>query len=91
MNKLRGVITHISEVFDLGQYKKIYIRVQEEQGDYPQSSYFEIFGEQKVDNVLKFNQVGDVVEVDFNLKTNESKKEAGVFFNGIQAWKITKV
>lgn len=91
MASLKGIITNISEVFELGQYKKLYVHVMEEQGDYPQSCNFEIFGEQKVNNVLQYNQVGDLVEVEYNLKSNESKKEAGVFFNTVQAWKIAKV
>lgn len=91
MSKLKGVITNISEVFELGNYKKLYVHVKENEGEYPQSALFEVFGESKVDNVLKYNQVGDLVEVDYNLKTNESKKEPGVFFTTVQAWKINKV
>ncbi len=50
-----------------------------------------MFGQEKVDNILKYNQIGDVVEVDYNLKSNESKKEPGVFYTTVQAWKIQKV
>lgn len=90
MSKFKGVITHIGDVIELGNYKKVMVHVQENEGEYLQSCNFEVFGEQKVDNVLKYNQVGDLVEVDYNLKSNESKKEQGVFYNTIQAWKIQK-
>ena len=90
MSKFKGVITHIGEVIELGNYKKLYVYVVENEGEYPQSCNFEVFGEVKVDNVLKYNRGGDVVEVDYNLKAQESKREAGVFFNTIQSWKITK-
>ena len=91
MASLKGVITNISEVFEVGNYKKLYVHVQENEGEYPQSCNFEVFGEQKVEGVQKYNVVGDVVEVEYNLKSNESRKEAGVFYNTVQAWKITKV
>ena len=90
MSKFKGVITHIGEVIEVGNYKKLYVHVMENDVDYAQSCNFEVFGEVKVDNVLKYNRVGDVVEVDYNLKAQESKREAGVFFNTIQSWKITK-
>jgi hypothetical protein len=91
MSNLKGVITNISKVFEVGQYKKLYVHVKEDQGEYPQSANFEVFGEQKVNGVLQYNQVGDLVEVEYNLKSNESNKEPGVFFNTVQAWKISKV
>jgi hypothetical protein len=90
MNKLSGIITHIGSVIEVGNYKKIMVHVKEDKQEYPQSCNFEVFGQDKVDNILKYNQVGDVVEVDYNLKAQESKREAGVFFNTIQSWKITK-
>ena len=48
---------------------------------------FEVFGEEKVDNFLKFNRVGQLVDVDFNVKTNEWKDK---YFTSLQAWKIFK-
>lgn len=91
MSKIKGVITHISEVIEVGQYKKLYVRVKENEGEYPESGYFEFFGDTKVENVLKYNQVGDLVELDYNLKDNESTKQPDFFYNRLQAWKITKV
>ena len=48
---------------------------------------FEIFGEEKVTNFNKYNKVGDVVKVDFNISTNEWKER---YFTSLQAWKVFK-
>ena len=48
---------------------------------------FELFGEEKVDNFLKFNKVGNEVKVDFNVSTNEWK---GKYFTTLSAWKVFK-
>jgi len=48
---------------------------------------FEIFGEEKVVNFNKYNKVGDVVKVDFNISTNEWKER---YFTSLQAWKVFK-
>lgn len=49
---------------------------------------FEIFGAEKVDKFLQYNKVGDMVDVDFNIKTNEWK---GKYYTSLQAWKVFKV
>jgi|SRR5690554_40065 len=49
---------------------------------------FEVFGQEKVDNLTKFNKVGDEVEVEFNVQTNEWE---GKYYTSLQAWKIKKV
>lgn len=49
---------------------------------------FEVFGAEKVDNLTKFNKVGDEVEVDFNVQTNEWQ---GKYFTSLQSWRINKV
>lgn len=48
---------------------------------------FEIFGEEKVDNFNKFNKVGSIVKVDFNISTNEWKDK---YYTSLQAWKVFK-
>jgi hypothetical protein len=48
---------------------------------------FDVFGDEKVDNFLQWNAKGDVVDVDFNVKTNEWK---GKYFTSLDAWKIFK-
>ena len=48
---------------------------------------FEVFGDEKVENLNKYNKVGDDVKVDFNVSTNEWQ---GKYFTTLQAWKIFK-
>jgi hypothetical protein len=47
---------------------------------------FEVFGEEKVDNFLKYNKVGKTVDVEFNLSSNKWKDK---YFTSASAWKIT--
>ena len=48
---------------------------------------FEVFGVDKVDNLEKYNKVGDDVKVQFNVSTNEWK---GKYFTSLQSWRIEK-
>ena len=48
---------------------------------------FELFGKEKVENFGKFNKVGDLVNVEFNVSTREWE---GKYFTGLQAWRIDK-
>ena len=48
---------------------------------------FELFGKEKVDNFVKFNKEGDVVDVDFNVSTREWE---GRYFTSLSAWKVFK-
>lgn len=48
---------------------------------------FEVFGEEKVENLNNYNKVGDSVSVEFNVSTNEWK---GKYFTSLQAWKVMK-
>jgi len=48
---------------------------------------FEVFGGEKVENLTKFQKVGDEVNVQFNISTNEWK---GKYFTSLGAWKIEK-
>jgi hypothetical protein len=49
---------------------------------------FEVFGEEKVENLNKYNKVGDEVEVSFNISCNEWQ---GKYYTTLQAWIIKKV
>ena len=49
---------------------------------------FDVFGDGKVENLNKYNKVGDEVEVTFNVKCNEWK---GKYFTSLDAWKVFKV
>ena len=48
---------------------------------------FEVFGDEKVENLNKYNKVGDEVEVTFNISCNEWQ---GKYYTTLQAWKIFK-
>ena len=48
---------------------------------------FELFGKEKVENFNKYNKVGDLVNVEFNVSTREWE---GKYFTGLQAWRIDK-
>ena len=46
---------------------------------------FEVFGQEKVDNLQKYNKVGQEVEVSFNISSREYN---GKYFHNLSAWKI---
>ena len=48
---------------------------------------FEVFGEEKVSNLTKFQKEGDSVKVSFNIGTNEWKDK---YFTSLSAWRIEK-
>jgi len=48
---------------------------------------FEVFGDEKVENLTKYQNVNDVVTVEFNVNTNEYQ---GKYYTTLSAWKITK-
>jgi len=48
---------------------------------------FEVFGDEKVENLNKYNKVGDLVSVDFNVNTNEYQ---GRYYVTLQSWRISK-
>lgn len=48
---------------------------------------FTVFGAEKVENFLKFNKVGQVVKVDFNISTREYD---GKHYTTLMAWKVFK-
>jgi len=49
---------------------------------------FEVFGEEKVGNLTKFQKEGDAVKVSFNISTNEWKDK---YFTSLSAWRIEKL
>ena len=55
--------------------------------EYNNTFAFEIFGEEKITNFLKFTKVGFVIDVDFNISCNEWK---GKYFTALSYWKSFK-
>ncbi len=49
---------------------------------------FQIFGAEKVDNFLKYNNTGDLVTVKWNVQTNEYQ---GKYYTSLQAWRVDTV
>ena len=82
----------IEKIFDVmegessnGAWKKIEFLVVEAVDKYPQSVKFSLFGEEKVDNFVKYNKEGSTVEVSFNFSCREYQ---GKFYTDVQAWKV---
>lgn len=44
---------------------------------------FDVFGDEKVEQFLKYNKVGQEVDVNFNVQTNEYK---GKYYTSLQSW-----
>jgi single-stranded DNA-binding protein len=49
---------------------------------------FEVFGDEKVENLTKYQKEGDQVKVVFNVQTNEWKDK---YFTSLSAWRIEKI
>ena len=49
---------------------------------------FKVFGEDKVEQLTKFNKVGDEVKVLYNVSTNESK---GKYYTSLNSWRVEKI
>ena len=48
---------------------------------------FQLFGDEKIENLKKYNKVGQEVEVSFNVSSREF---SGRYFHNLDAWKIVK-
>jgi hypothetical protein len=49
---------------------------------------FEVFGSEKVDNLSKYQKIGDKVKVAFNINTNEWQNK---YFTSLSAWRIENI
>ena len=47
---------------------------------------FEVFGDEKVENFLKYNKLGKTVDVEYNISSNKWKDR---YFTTASAWKIS--
>jgi len=92
--ELSGTIKSISEV-EQGtskagkDWKKQTFVISNNEGynDSEQIFAFEVLGEEAVSNLTKYNKVGDVVKVSFNIRTNEWKDK---FYTSLSSWRIEK-
>ena len=90
--EIQGKITKILDVEkgqkkDGGDWQKINFLVETDE-QYNNLYCFEIFGEEKVANFQKYNNVGATVKVSFNVKTNEWQ---GRYFTSLQAWRVETI
>lgn len=46
---------------------------------------FQVFGQEKCENFLKYNKVGDLVEVKFNVSSREYD---GRYYHNLDAWRV---
>ena len=95
--KVKGTITNISAINDAGAGKKLTFKL--DVGDtYNDNLEFEMYkGADHIahlDNFVKFNKVGDLVDVEFKLKskawTNPTTNIEKTF-TSLSAWRIDKV
>lgn len=91
-NKITGQIVDIKtpEKISNGKYHKLVFAVKNDEGyeGKEQVFAFEIFEKsdgQKVDNFLKFNKIGQVVDVSYEIRCNEN---SGRYFTSLSAWKV---
>ena len=56
--------------------------------EYNNTYCFEVFGDEKVENLTKYQKEGDQIKVVFNVSTNEWK---GKYYTSLSAWRIEKV
>jgi hypothetical protein len=89
--KTSGEITKITEVqkgtSKAGKDWQKLTFVIDTKEEYNNILAFDVFGDEKVENFIKYNKVGRSVEIEFNIRTNEWKDK---FFTSLDAWKISK-
>lgn len=93
-NKITGTITAIKDAEPIanGKYNKLVFAVTNKDGyeGREQLFAFEIFEKSegdKIANFQKFNSVGDLVDVSYEIRCNEN---GGRYFTSLSAWKVFK-
>ena len=92
--KVKGSIKSISTPETVGTGKKLLFRIDNGE-QYSNIMEFELYKGaeylEHIDNFIKYNKVGDNVEVEFNIKTFNWKPEADdKIFTSLSCWKVTK-
>ena len=93
-NKVTGTITFIDQPQDIsgGKYRKMTFVVTNNDGYEGAEKIlaFEMFEKSdgdKIEKFLKYNKVGALVDVSFEIRCNENK---GRYFTSLSAWKVFK-
>ena len=84
---VRGTISEIKDIAYVGNFSKREFCVKVEDGKYPQEIKLEMT--QKNVDTLDAYEVGDEVDVHFNIRGNRAK--SGSVYNNLTAWKITQI
>jgi hypothetical protein len=69
------------------EWKKLNFVLESKDGEYTNTICFDVFGEEKVDNFVKFNNVGDNVTVSFNVSSREYNER---WYTQTSAWMVKK-
>ena len=82
-------ILRIGEVQTFDSGFKLVEWVVKTQEDYPQILKIQS-NKDNADNLLKYNKIGDIVDININLKGREWTNKNGeiIVFNTIEAWKV---
>jgi len=94
MYKVKGKITSIEEVKTLDNGAKVVNYIVDHTSENGNVTKYKIEWYKKaeyaehVDNFIKYNKVGDEVEVEFTIRSQEYN---GKIYNNLNHWKITKV
>lgn len=95
MSELKAVqIKSIGEIKTFGDkgFKVLkFVITDDSSSEYPQTLELQCT-QDKADNLIKFNKVGDVVDISYNLRGREWINPQGEVkvFNTIEAWKVFK-
>ena len=89
---ISGKIVKIGEVQEFASgSRKVQFVIKNNEGSNGQEQIFafDLFAgaskPEKIDNFLKYNQVGSEVDVSFNIKCNEYK---GKYYTNLDAWRV---
>lgn len=89
--KIKGKIVKILEVekgtSQAGKEWKKQNFVIDTGSQYNPEVCFQLFGDEKIENLKKYNKVGQEVEVHFNVSSREYN---GKYYHNLDAWKIVK-
>jgi len=88
--KVKGTIQTIGEIQTIGtgekSFQKLYFTIDTGE-QYDSMVAFEVFSQDKVEQFLKWNKVGDAVTVKFNIKTREYN---GQYYTTLSYWRCEK-
>ena len=92
--KAKGIIKSVSKPETVGTAKKLFFRIDNGE-QYNNIMEFELYKGaeyvEHIDNFIKYNKVGNSVEVEFNIKTFNWKPESeDKIFTSLSCWKVEK-